>query len=305
MKRFLECNSSEFNWMTGKELLDAIAGSEGRILLCETFGVTRPMLGDITNAEFAASMGSDLLLLNLFDVNKPTIQGLPKTNPKDSIRKIKLLTGRPVGVNLEPAPVGRKDPVNPWALTEGRTATLTNVEKLHEMGNDFIVLTGNPGNGIRNEAILNALHKIRSEFKEEVILAAGKMHGSGILSETGENIITKEDVKAFIQAGAHIILLPAPGTLPGITTEYVKGLVSLAHSMGALTITAVGTSQEGADTSTIKEIALMSKMTGTDIHHLGDSGYMGMPSPENILAYSIAIRGVRHTYHRMAASIRR
>ena len=138
-----------------------------------------------------------------------------------------------------------------------------------------------------------------------MILAAGKMHASGILSEAAENIITKDDITAFSEAGADIILLPAPGTVPGITTDYVRGLVSYAHSLGKLTITAIGTSQEGADTDTIRRIALMCKQTGTDIHHLGDAGYGGMALPENIQAYSVAIRGIRHTYHRMAASVNR
>ena len=43
-------------------------------------------------------------------------------------------------------------------------------------------------------------------------------------------------------------------------------------------------------------------MAGADIHHIGDTGYVGMALPENIMAYSITIRGVRHTYHRMASS---
>ena len=49
----------------------------------------------------------------------------------------------------------------------------------------------------------------------------------------------------------------------------------------------------------------MCKMAGTDIHHLGDSGYGGMALPENIQAYSIAVRGIRHTYRRMAGSVNR
>ena len=72
-----------------------------------------------------------------------------------------------------------------------------------------------------------------------------------------------------------------------------------------VTITAIGTSQEGADVATIRQIALMCKMTGTDIHHLGDAGYGGMSLPENIQAYSIAVRGIRHTYRRMAGSVNR
>ena len=131
------------------------------------------------------------------------------------------------------------------------------------------------------------------------------MHASGILAEGAENIITRSDVKAYAAAGADIILLPAPGTVPGITMEYIRDLVNLAHSLGCLTITAIGTSQEGADVATIRQIALMCKMTGTDIHHLGDAGYGGIALPENIQAYSIAVRGIRHTYRRMASSVNR
>ena len=190
-------------------------------------------------------------------------------------------------------------------MSRGRYATAENAQRAMEMGVDLIVLTGNPGNGVSNEAIVHSLESIRAQVGEGIVLAAGKMHASGVVGEGGENIITKEDVAAFAAAGADIILLPAPGTVPGITTEYVRGLVSYAHSLGCLTITAIGTSQEGADTATIRQIALACKMTGTDIHHIGDSGYVGMALPENIMAYSVAIRGIRHTYRRMAASLAR
>ena len=110
--------------------------------------------------------------------------------------------------------------------------------------------------------------------------------------EAGENIITKKDIDEFIIAGADIVLMPAPGTVPGITMEYVRELVVHTHKAGKLTLTAIGTSQEGADTATIKQIALMCKMSGTDLHHLGDAGYIGMSLPENILEYGKTIRGV-------------
>ncbi len=67
----------------------------------------------------------------------------------------------------------------------------------------------------------------------------------------------------------------------------------------------IGTSQEDADTQTVRQIALMSKMAGAGLHHIGDTGYMGIALPVNIMAYSIAIRGVRHTYTRMARSVAR
>lgn len=308
MKRILDCQSSDFAAMSRDELLAAIAGSEGRTIACETIGAIMPMLGDITNAEFAAAMGADILLLNMFDVQKPHIQGLPKTEPDLVIRKLKELTGRPIGINLEPVEqvLSSEDPdENMWAMTSGRKATMENAEKAVALGVDFILLTGNPGIGVTNEAIEQTLKRYKQTFGDKIILAAGKMHASGILTEGAEKIITKEDISAFANAGADIILLPAPGTVPGITMEYVKELVNHAHSLGCLTITAIGTSQEGADIATIRQIALMCKMTGTDIHHLGDAGYGGMALPENIQAYSIAVRGIRHTYRRMAGSVNR
>ena len=308
MKRILDCHSSDFRDMDRQQLLDAIAGSEGRTIACETIGAIMPMLGDITNAEFVAAMGADILLLNLFDVQNPHIQGLPKTEPENVIHKLKELTGRPIGINLEPVEqvLSSEDPEeNMWAMTSGRKATLENARKAVQMGVNFILLTGNPGIGVTNEAIEQTLKVYKEAFGDKLILAAGKMHASGILTEGAEKIITKEDIASFAAAGADIILLPAPGTVPGITMEYVRGLVNYAHSLGLLTITAIGTSQEGADVATIRQIALMCKMTGTDIHHLGDAGYGGMSLPENIQAYSIAVRGIRHTYRRMAASINR
>ena len=308
MKRFLDCTASDFENLKKKELLVAISASEGRVLVCETIGILQPMLGDVTNAEFVASMGADMILLNMFDVNHPVIQGLPKTEDREVIRKIKQLTGRPVGINLEPLEQGKESSVETnemWKLSGGRVATLENAKTAVEMGVDFIVLTGNPGIGVTNAAITDTLKLYREHLGEQVVLIAGKMHASGILSECGEHILTEADVRAFAEAGADIILLPAPGTVPGITMEYVRSLVVCAHSLGKMTLTAIGTSQEGADTDTIKEIALMCKMTGTDLHHLGDAGYGGMALPENILEYGKVIRGIRHTYHRMAVSIRR
>ncbi|MCI6553117.1 MAG: haloacid dehalogenase-like hydrolase [Lachnospiraceae bacterium] len=306
MKRILDCHASDFRKMTKEELLQAIAGSEGRTIACETIGAVMPMLGDVTNAEFAAAMGADLLLLNMFDVKKPAIAGLPETEPENVILKLKELTGRPIGINLEPVEQGAavdSPEENMWAMTEGRKATLENARAAADMGVSFILLTGNPGNGVSNAAIVETLSLYKKELGKRIILAAGKMHASGILSEAAEKILTREDIAAFREAGADVILMPAPGTVPGITMEYVRNLVGYAHSLGCLAMTSIGTSQEGADVETIRRIALMSKMAGTDIHHLGDSGYTGMALPENIQAYSIAVRGIRHTYRRMADSI--
>lgn len=305
LKRLIDTTARELTSYNKAELLTAISDSEGRTLAAETIGTVTPMLVNITNAEFVASLGADLIMLNIFDVNNPIIQGLPQTSPEDTIREVKRLTGRMVAINLEPAVIKDGQEESVWNLTTGRQATVENARKAADMGVDMIVLTGNPGVGVDNEAIIQALSRLKEAVGDRVILTAGKMHASGIISEAGEKILTEKDVEAFVDAGADVILLPAPGTVPGITMEYAGNLIRKAHEKGALAMTTIGTSQEGADEATVRQIALMCKMTGADIHHIGDSGYMGMALPENITAYSVAIRGKRHTYRRMAMSLLR
>lgn len=306
-KRLLDCTASELATFRKKDLLESMAGCEGRVMVSETIGITQPLLNDVTNAEYAAALGADVLLLNMFDVQQPVVQALPKVAPEETVRELKRLTGRVIGINLEPV-----DPVlaasndgTLWQMSAGRLATSENAVKAADMGVDMVLLTGNPGNGVANEAIVAALREMKAAAGDRLILAAGKMHGAGILSQSGASIMTLQDAQEFIDAGADIVLVPAPGTVPGITVEAVHELASYVHSRGALLMTAIGTSQEGADTATIRQIALWCKMAGADLHHIGDTGVPGMALPQNILAYSIAIRGERHTYHRMASSINR
>lgn len=305
VKRLLDCGGSDLARMNKEDLLQAIAASEGRVLASETIGTVTPLLGDLTNAELAAALGADVLLLNIFDVDRPQIQALPPVPPEETVREVKRLTGRPVGINLEPVEQASGDQENLWHLTDGRLATLENGRKAADMGVDFILLTGNPGTGVTNRAITDTLKVFRRELGDRIILCAGKMHASGVIGEGGEHIITREDVRSFAKAGADVILFPAPGTVPGITMEYIRALIGEVHSLGKLAMTAIGTSQEGADPETIKRIALLCKMAGADIHHIGDSGYTGIAAPENITAYSVAIKGRRHTYRRMAMSLGR
>ena len=306
-KRLISCTASDLAAMDKPQLLEAIAASEGRVLACECIGITPPLLTDVTNAEYAAALSADLLLLNMFDVRQPVIQALPPVPPAETVRELKRLTGRPVGINLEPvdpALAARQDG-SLWQMSSGRLATPENARIAAEMGVDMILLTGNPGNGVTNHAIARALCALREAVGSRVILAAGKMHAAGVRGEGGSRILTPADPDALIDAGADVILLPAPGTVPGVTLEWAHSLIERVHSRGRLALTAIGTSQEGADPDTIRRIALLCKMAGADIHHIGDTGVPGMALPHNILAYSIAIRGERHTFRRMACSVNR
>lgn len=306
-KRFLDCAASELRQMNKAELLYAIRASEGRIVVSETIAITQPLLNSVTNAELAASQGADILLINMFDAENPVIQGMPADiAPEKILHELQRLTGRIIGVNLEAIdPDFAIEHDEFWKMKPGRAATAENARRLVEMGAKLLVLTGNPNNGVSNRALAQAVQAIHAAVGNDVIIVTGKMHGAGMVTESGSAIITPEDVASFAQKGADIVLIPAPGTVPGMSQERVQELVRCAHQNKALAMTAIGTSQEGADVNTIRNIALMSKMAGADLHHIGDTGYMGIALPENIQAYSVAIRGVRHTYTRIARSINR
>ncbi|MGP7960693.1 DUF7916 family protein [Sanguibacter sp. A247] len=307
-KRLLDATARELAQYTRSDKLAAIRANEGRTLASEMIAPAMPLVFDVSNPELATSQGADLLILNVLDVLAPAVHAIDVDSPDDVIRAIKQLTGRLVAVNLEPvdpeADLGASaDFAGP--ATSGRLATPANARRAAALGVDAIVLTGNPGMGVTNAALARATAATREAVGADVILIVGKMHASGSVGEAGSAIVDDAAIEAFVNAGADVVLLPAPGTVPGCHEAQVRAWVETAHRAGALTMTAIGTSQEGADVDTIRALALMAKMTGTDIHHLGDCGFYGITLPENLVAYSIAIRGRRHTYRRMAMSLLR
>lgn len=305
MKRLLDCTASDFQKMNGQDLKQSIQACEGRVMLSETMTSVAPLYPSVTNAELASAFGADLLLLNLFDVFNPAVEGVECDQNESVIQKVKELTGRPVGLNLEPVDLHAEQIEKLDTVSKGRLATEESLREARKLGFDFICLTGNPKTGVTNNETIVAIQKAREVFGEEGLIIAGKMHGAGVTNETGSGIISEDALSSFIEAGADVILMPAPGTVPGITLDTVQNYVQFVHSKGALAMLTIGTSQEGADEATIRQIALNSKMAGADIYHIGDTGFYGIAVPENIMTYSIAIRGRRHTYVRMAASVKR
>lgn len=297
MKRLLSCSSSEILSMNGAELKAAIMASEGRTVLTETVSTVQPMLGSISNAELAASFGSDMILLNGCDVFHPTIYGIPESD--DPIRTLRELSGRPIGVNLEPVDMDANMMESRIEIAKGRTACEETFKEAERLGFNFICLTGNPGTGVSNGKIAEAIKCAKQYFHGLII--AGKMHAAGV----DEPVIDLESMDAFIKAGADVILMPACGTVPGLQEREIHEACERIRKAGALSMSAIGTSQETSDPETIREFALSSKRAGIDIQHIGDAGWGGIAMPENIMAMSITIRGKRHTYFKMAQSVKR
>ncbi|PRY82451.1 PEP phosphonomutase [Alkalibacterium olivapovliticus] len=293
VKRLLNCYASDFEKMSKEDLKQSIKASEGRTILSENVVSVSASPG-LTNSEIARAFGADLILLNGLDLMHPEISGIE--NQSQPISYLKKLIGRPVGVNLEPVDESAAMAEDKLEISKGRQAFQETFEKANELGFDFICLTGNPGTGVSNTEINKALKVAKETFKGLII--AGKMHGAGV----SESVVDLKAIEEFISNGADIILLPAVGTVPGVTSDMIIKAVQLAKANNVLTLSAIGTSQETSDPSTIRDIALMNKIAGVDIQHIGDAGYGGIAPYQNIIEMSKTIRGERHTLARIAGS---
>ena len=199
MKRLLNCTASEKLAMNKEELKQSILACEGRVIMTETVVACPPLLGDLTNAELAASFGSDMILLNVFDCDNPVINGLPACD--NPVALLKKLVGRPVGCNLEPIDLDAQLMEERLEISHGRHATVETFKKAKELGFDFICLTGNPGTGVSNSSIEKAISLAKEHFGGMII--AGKMHSAGI----DEPLVDLDAIPRLIDAGADIIML--------------------------------------------------------------------------------------------------
>ncbi|NVJ56754.1 MAG: dihydrodipicolinate synthase [Vibrionaceae bacterium] len=288
-KRIFDYTSEDFRHANRQQIVDSIRLSEGRTLMVENVVAITPPIDVVSGAEIAAAFGADMITLNCLDVMSPKIRVLSEDPEASiSIAQVKEATGRLIGCNLEPVPADVQH------IDIGRTVTTQTVEKAIELGLDYVMLTGNPGNCVTQETILDAISLVRSVSKE-IIIVAGKMHAGGVGNDYNLSI-----VPAFAEAGADIMMFPAPYTTPGVDPQLAKEMMAAVHSRGMLGMLAIGTSQEGATESYIEQVAIASKAAGADIVHIGDGGYSGIAPPENILHLGITLRGRRHQYKRMA-----
>ncbi|SPT54142.1 Uncharacterised protein [Actinomyces bovis] len=310
MSRILDLSPKALTALRGMELVDSIRQAEGRTIAAETIVAVPPLQDGCSNPELAAAFGADIICLNLYDVAHPQVWGLPDADNQPAppaefgdfpagrgrtAGDVARYTGRLTAVNLEPVDPARS------SFPAGRRATVDNAERLVEQGGAIAVITGNPGSGVTMEAIVQATVQIRAATDGQLVIFAGRMHAAG----AGEPVMTTADILRLADAGAHGVLQPAPGTTPGSSMQATTERVQAAQARGLLVWNSIGTSQEGASRNVIERIGMDSKASGADVHHIGDSGYFGIAPPENIYAYSLAIRGRRHTWHRMARSQQR
>ncbi len=300
--RLINASKSDFAKMTPMDLKESIYRSEGRVIMGQhlLFADTGLVRG-VTNTEVMFAFGADMVLLNtinLDDMSKnPGLQGL-------SFQELKARCTRPIGVYLGCPKQGISD--QDIYFGQGMLCTPEHVEKCVEMGVDFLVLGGNPGSGTSISDVIAAVRWIKEAYGDRIFVFAGKWE-DGVEEKVLGDPLAKRDAKDIIRelidAGADCIDLPAPGSRGGISTDMIRELVEYVHSCkpGTLAMTFLNSSVEGADPDTVRLIALKMKETGADIHAIGDGGFSGCTSPENIFQLSVSIKGKPYTYFRMAS----
>ncbi|QES41831.1 PEP phosphonomutase [Streptomyces venezuelae] len=288
--RILDLDRERLAALRGRDLTASVAAAEGRTMVAEVFAdraalIPMPGMPGVHNAELVAAFGADIVVLNLieraWDGERLTLPGLGTFS---SLTDLAAYIGRPVGINLEPGDV-----------PEIRRAKPEYAKRLIDMGAAMLCLTANPGTGGSYDGLARVTEELRAGLGDDVALWSGKMHHAGHPER-----VTVERLTSLVEAGADGVVLPLPGTLPGVTKELAAEAVAAVQDAGAVVMGAIGTSQEGSHANVVPQLALTAKEVGIDAHHFGDSFLPGMCDPEVMYDYSVAIRGRRHTWNRMA-----
>ena len=135
------------------------------------------------------------------------------------------------------------------------------------------------------------------------IIFAGKWEDGVVEKVLGDPLAdydAKEIIDQLIENGADIIDFPAPGSRHGITVERIRELIEYTHRKGALAMSFLNSNVEAADRDTIREVTLLMKQTGCDVHAIGDGGFGGGTWPENIYQMSVTLKGKAYTWAQMA-----
>lgn len=277
MQRILNCRASDFAQpVTAAVLKQAMMACEGRVIMAEVAAGAAPLYGEVTNGELLCAFGADMLLVKGMDCQTQRIQGC------EGLHHFKQLTGRLVGVSLEV--LADNSPENSRGWDPHHLGLIT--------GADFYCLTAYDKPGVNAARVVEAVTQLRA-LTDKLIMVA-KFYAEGLADA--------DEYAAYATAGADGVIIPAPSSCRGASEARVEQVISAIRAAGGMAITTISSSQEGADEETVRQIALASKRCGADVYNFGDAGVAGMADPQAVYTLSMAVRGKRHTWVRMAAS---
>lgn len=300
-KRILDAAASDFLTMNAAELTKSIRETEGRTISAEVICTYEPPVEGVTHAEIAAAFGADIITLDHFDPDNPLIRGLPASvaAQPDILRQLKRMIGRPIAVNMA---VTRQEEGG-WLYT--RRYSAERLEKLAQQGADIVFLYGDPHSGQTTVEVAAAAREARVRYGDDLMLVGVP---DVFFPPPNDEALREHYRRAheqILSAGAQCIGLVMPGSKQGWRLEETAALVDHVHQLGGLVWLILTGSVEGSPRENIQQMALNAKMLGGDVYRLDEAGLAGMPLPENILEFSLTIRGKRHTYRRMALSVMR
>ena len=299
-KQLTACTASEYSNLSRSDFLQAIKENEGRTLMCECSADAPLYLPEgISNAELLAGMGSDLLILNHYDVTAPLINGITADEENNLVKEAGRLTGRPAGIRLQAIP--DKAPMRKtYPCPPGQEASPAAAVKAIAQGFRILMVLADAKTGRDTLSVNNCLKELKKACGDRIILAVGKLHADSYADE--DAILSIDEINGFANNGADLIVLPAPGTIPCAGTEWAASRIRQIHYRKKLAVTAVNEEGLNADSETLRMIARQSKLAGSDLHYLL-CGRIG--DPEAVRSYSIALKGYRNTCFRTCASINR
>lgn len=309
--RLISASKRDFQKMTPQDLKLSIQKSEHRTIMAQHLMFADDGVGmvrGVTNTELLFANGADLVLLNAFNFDdvegNVDMQGLSYAELKERCGQ------RPIGFYMGCSPDAKASESDAGLYNPSQmSAAPKHVKMAVDWGADFIVLGGDPGTGTKLDDIIAATRRIKGEYGDRVMVWAGKWEDGvteKVLGDPSASLDSKQIVKELIDAGADVINLPAPGSRGGITVECVRDLVTFVHAYkpGTLAMTFLDSNVECADVATIRQVALLMKQTGADVHAIGDGGFGGCTFPENVYQLSVSIKGRAYTYFRMASTNR-
>ena len=303
--RIIGATKSDFEKMSPMELKESIFKAESRTIMGQHLLFAGPgLVRGVTNSELMFAWGADMVMLNTIDLddmsNNPGLCGL-------SLKELKARCNRPIGVYLGCPKAGSEDGGKKALYRrEGMVATREHILKCREIGADFIVLGGNPGSGTSLTDVISCTRMARELLGDDMLIMAGKWEdgiNEKVLGDPTADYDAKDVIRQLIDAGADCIDLPCPGSRGGITVEDIRSLVQYVHTYkpGTLTMCFLNSSVECTDEDTIRQVAILMKQTGADIHAIGDGGFSGCSWPKNVYQLSVSIKGEHYTWFRMAS----
>lgn len=307
--RLITAKASEIATYTPMQLKESILKSEGRVIMGQTYLKNPFLIPGCTSTELMFAFGGDMVMLNGFDFNNPEkANGMQGLTLKELRAKV---AQKPVGIYMgcpkENDNELDSDPKK--AEMKSMLYSKENARKAKEMGASFIVLGGNPGSGTSIKDVIRATKEAREILGDDMLIFAGKWEDGiteKVLGDPLADYNAKEVIMELIDAGADVIDLPAPGSRHGITVEMIRELTEFTHRYrpDTLVMCFLDSNVEIADQDTIRQIAILMKQTGADIHAIGDGGFGGGTWPENIYQMAITMKGKAYTWQKMATPFR-